>query len=428
MDRQALNAKPDGFDVVVAGSGIAGLALALSLRQAPAPRATVAVCDPALHPDRPATRGLRALAVTAASRRMLQRLGVWRALEAHAQPMTAMVLTDAPPGATPRPVFLDIEDDVAPGEPFASMVFHDVLRDALLEACGQAGVQLRPHAIEDFTPRMSQIALRGTGGEALTARLLVAADGSHSRLRERAGIRSVGWDYGQSGIVATLAHEREHGGRAIQHFLPHGPLALLPMRAEDGSGRRSSLVWSERSDDARRLIGMSDTAFLDALRAVIGHELGALRLEDRPSAHPLRVSLAREVVGERLALVGDAAHTVHPLAGQGLNLGLKDVAVLAAAIGETMQLGLDPGSPALLQAYGRARRADTAAMAATTDLLNRLFSNNSTPLRLLRDMGLSLVDRAPGLKRLLVREAAGPLTEAARPRRRTSVPDAPPPR
>ena len=248
--------------------------------------------------------------------------------------------------------------------------------------------------------------LRRRGG-LLRARLLVAADGGRSRLREAAGIGTVGWDYRQSAIVATLSHERSHEGRATQHFLPAGPLAILPLRAPDGSPRRFSLVWTESPAEAARLVALAPAAFVTALEARIGFENGALKLEDRPSAHPLRLALPRRLVADRFALVGDAARTIHPLAGQGLNLGLRDAAALAEGAAEALSLGLDPGAPAVLGAYERARRFDAVAMAAVTDSLNRLFANRTLPVRLLRDLGLGLVDRLPALKELFIRDAAG---------------------
>ena len=408
-------AGPRAVDIAVAGAGIVGLASALAVRLEAALPASVMVRDASLgEPDRP--RGLRAVAIAAGSRRFLTRLGVWDSVVRAAQPIRTMELTDTRVGAVPPPVFLSFGGDVAPGEPFAYMVPQDDLHGALLTACRQAGVILDARRVGDLTVRGDGVALDPSGPAPVTARLLVAADGGRSTVRERMGIRTTGWDYGQCAIVATLSHAEPHGGRAIQHFLPGGPLALLPMRAADGSERRISIVWTEDETEAARLVALPEAAFLAALEARIGPALGALALEDRPTAFPLRVTLARDLVGPRLALAGDAARTIHPLAGQGLNLGLRDAEVLAAAIVGAIDLGLDPGSTRLLAAYQRDRRPDSVALAATTDLLNRLFSNDHGPLRTIRDIGLGLVDRAPGLKRLLMREAAGTL--GGRPGRR----------
>jgi 2-octaprenyl-6-methoxyphenol hydroxylase len=239
-------------------------------------------------------------------------------------------------------------------------------------------------------------------GKRLSARLVVAADGARSRLRELADIDTVAWDYPQSAIVTTVAHERDHGGRAVEHFLPAGPFAILPLQ-----GRRASLVWTERTDEARRIVALPDAAFHAELERRFGLELGDIALAGPRRAFPLEFALARRFVAERLALVGDAAHVIHPIAGQGLNMGLRDVAALAETIAETARLGLDPGGHDALARYERWRRFDTTAMGATTDALNRLFSNRSELLKLARDVGLGIVDRLPALKTLFIREAAG---------------------
>ncbi len=393
-------------DIVVAGGGIAGLALALAVRRA-WPGAAIAVCDPRLVQQPGAGRkSMRAVAVAAGSRRFLERLGVWGAVADRAQPINEMLITDSGQADAPRPVYLDFAGEAEPGEPFAHMVFAEDLWGTLLTRSEAAGVRLLGTKITGFGPATGTLAVQTTGDE-LRARLLVAADGGRSRLRDLAGIRSVGWDYRQAGIVATIAHEIPHGGRAIQHFLPAGPLAILPLKAEDGTERRFSLVWTEEAAEAARLVALPGVAFLAALEDRIGYEFGALSLEDKPSAHPLRLMLPRALVKDRFALLGDAARTIHPLAGQGLNLGLRDAAVLAELVEEQLSLGLDPGDPDTLESYERARRFDGVVMAGATDGLNRLFSNDSLPARLVRDLGLGLVDRAPGLKRALIRDAAG---------------------
>jgi 2-octaprenyl-6-methoxyphenol hydroxylase len=230
----------------------------------------------------------------------------------------------------------------------------------------------------------------------------VAADGARSAIRERAGIATHGWDYGQSGIVTTVAHEREHKGRAEEHFLPAGPFAILPLK-----GKRSSLVWTEASAEADRIIALPDDAFLAELEKRFGLHLGDIAIAGPRRAFPLGLAVARSFIGERLALVGDAAHVIHPIAGQGLNMGLKDVAALAEVIVDAARLGLDPGAAHVLERYQRWRRFDTMTMGVATDGLNRLFSNRSDLLRVIRDVGLGLVDRAPALKHLFTREAAG---------------------
>ena len=237
--------------------------------------------------------------------------------------------------------------------------------------------------------------------------MLVAADGAQSRIRERAGIASHGWSYGQSAIVTTVAHERDHGGRAEEHFLPAGPFAILPLKRDPVLGHRSSIVWTEETQEAARIIGLPEPEFHAELERRFGLRLGEIEAVGPRRALALGLSVARTFIADRLALVGDAAHVIHPIAGQGLNMGLKDVAALAEVIVDAVRLGLDPGSLAVLDRYQSWRRFDTMAMGVATEGLNRLFSNRSDVLRLTRDFGLGLVERLPMLKRFFIREAAG---------------------
>ena len=239
-------------------------------------------------------------------------------------------------------------------------------------------------------------------GNTLSARLLVAADGARSTIRSGAGIATHGWTYRQSAIVINVEHERDHHGRAEEHFLPAGPFAILPLK-----GRRASIVWTETTAEAERIMALPDDVFHAELEQRFKLHLGDIKAVGKRRAHPLEFFVARSFVAERIALVGDAAHLIHPIAGQGLNMGLKDVAALAEVIVDAARLGLDPGSPDILERYQRWRRFDTMAMGVATDGLNRLFSNRSDILRFARDVGLGLVDRLPGLKRLFIREAAG---------------------
>ena len=218
----------------------------------------------------------------------------------------------------------------------------------------------------------------------------MAADGARSRLRAFAGISTVGWSYGQSGIVATVEHERDHGGRAEEHFLPGGPFAILPLK-----DRQASLVWTEPTDVAERLVNGDPLVFAVELERRFGHRLGAMQAIDQPQAFPLGLQIARRFVEPRFALVGDAAHRVHPIAGQGLNLGYRDVAALAETLVEAHRLGLDIGALTVLERYQSWRRFDTVEMGLTTDALNRLFSNDNPALRIMRDVGLGVVDRLP---------------------------------
>jgi len=240
-------------------------------------------------------------------------------------------------------------------------------------------------------------------GGSITADLLVAADGVRSRLRGLAGIPVVRSDYGQSGIVTTVAHSRPHEGRAVEHFLPSGPFAILPLKG----GYHSSIVWTEKTPEAERLVALDDFTFSIELERRFGLTLGEPKPVGRRAAFPLALMLARRFVADRFALCGDAAHGIHPIAGQGLNLGFRDAAALAEVIVEARRLGLDPGAADALERYERWRRFDTVQMGLVTDSLNRLFRTDLDPVRFVRDVGLGLVDRLPGLKKLFMREAAG---------------------
>ena len=394
-----------GHSIVIAGGGIAGLALALALKQGLGPDAEIIVADPALgaaaRPDD------RAYAIAAAARAMLETLGVWEGVEAAAAPMTEMTISDSRTGDVVRPVFLSFEGEIEPGRPFAHMVEAGALTARLRQACADRGVTLKSHGVIRFAAGTATTEIGFGDGASIRASLLVAADGARSKLREQAGIGWVGWNYRQSGLVATIGHERPHGGRAVEHFLPSGPFAMLPLSDGGSLGHRSSIVWTERAENVAPLLSLDPEDLLTEIETRFGLELGRIALESPVRAYPLGFGVARRFVQERFALLGDAAHLVHPIAGQGLNLGLKDVAALAEVIVDAARLGLDPGSLDVLEDYERARRFDTVAMGAFMDGMNRLFSNDATPLRLARDLGLGLVDRMPGLKRFFMREAAG---------------------
>jgi 2-octaprenyl-6-methoxyphenol hydroxylase len=301
-----------------------------------------------------------------------------------------------------RPSFLTFEGEVEPGEAFAHMIENRLLVDALVDKAKALGIDLLPAAVTGFENVPNAVAVRLANGETVTASLLVGADGARSNIREHAGIATHGWDYGQSAIVTTVGHERPHNGRAEEHFLPAGPFAILPL-----TGNRSSIVWTEGTREAERIVALSDAEFHDELEKRFGLHLGNIEVIGPRRAFPLGLYTARSFIGERLALVGDAAHIIHPIAGQGLNMGLRDVAALAEAVADAARLGLDVGGADVLERYQRWRRFDTAMMGVATDGLNRLFSNHSDVLRLMRDIGLGMVERAPPLKRMFIREAAG---------------------
>jgi 2-octaprenyl-6-methoxyphenol hydroxylase len=433
------------IDVLIAGGGFAGLTLAIALRQALGPSFAVTVADPALgksHAD-----DERASAIVAAARRLFETLGVWDAVSEEAQPILDMVVTDSRLDDAMRPVFLTFAGEVEPGEPFAHMIENRHLVAALAAKAKEIGVELRAAAVANFShpplqgegrPRSDRGGVNGltavtpprppgggrpspsrggwespsdssqhlnvefADGSVTATRLLAAADGARSQIRQSAGIATHGWTYDQSAIVTTVGHERDHGGRAEEHFLPAGPFAILPLK-----GNRSSIVWTEAKGEAERIVALPDDAFHAELEKRFKLHLGEINAVCARRVHPLGFFVARSFIAERIALVGDAAHVIHPIAGQGLNMGLKDVAALAEVIVDAARLGLDPGSATVLERYQRWRRFDTVTMGIATDGLNRLFSNRSDVLRLVRDVGLGLVDRVPNLKRLFIREAAG---------------------
>jgi 2-octaprenyl-6-methoxyphenol hydroxylase len=388
-------------DVVIAGAGLPGLALAIALKQA-LPSFAVVLADPALRRAPTGASDPRASAVAAAARRMLAALGVWDALAGEAQPILDMIITDSRLGDAVRPVFLAFAGEVEDGEPFAHMVENPALIAALRARAEAVGVTFHAAAVTAHAGATARVTVTLDDGSEIAARLLVAADGPRSAIRERADIACVAWEYGQSAIVTTVLHEREHEGRAIEHFLPAGPFAVLPL-----AGRRSSIVWTERTREAARIVALPDADFHDELEHRFGLKLGDIAVAGPRRSYPLGFALARSFIGPRLALIGDAAHVIHPIAGQGLNMGLRDVAALAEAIVDAARLGLDPGGATTLEVYQRRRRFDSLSMGAATDALNRLFSNTSDVLKLVRDTGLGIVDRLPGLKDLFMREAAG---------------------
>jgi 2-octaprenyl-6-methoxyphenol hydroxylase len=388
------------LDVLIAGAGYVGLAVAVAIRAA-RPNLRVALVDAA--PAGAWERDSRASAIAAAAGRMLDQLGCWGEIGPQAQAITEMIITDSRTSDPVRPVFLTFGGEVAPGEPFAHMVHNRTLNGALRRRAAELGIDIiEGVAVEAFTVEPGAATVHLGDGATLKTRLLVAADGVNSRLRDMAGIKTVTFEYGQSGIVATVAHERPHKGRAEEHFLPAGPFAILPL-----PGNRSSIVWTERTADAERLVAADPFLFEHELEHRFGLKLGEISVEDKPRSWPLGLTLARAFVKPRFALAGDAAHGIHPIAGQGLNLGFKDAAALAETIVEADRLGQDIGALDVLEGYERWRRFDTVQMGVTTDLLNRLFSNDISPVRAVRDIGLGLVERMPRLKEFFIRQASG---------------------
>lgn len=388
------------LDMLIVGGGYVGLAVAVATKQA-APHLAVEVIEAA--PEGVWQKDERASAIIAAASHMLEVFGVWDEIAPEAQPITRMIVTDSKTADPVRPVFLTFDGDVEEGRPFAHMVPNVAMVRALRGACEKLGITIR-HGVSatGFSAEAHCATLTLANGDTLQSRLVVACDGVRSKLRDMAGIKTVRWEYGQSGIVTTVEHERPHEGCAEEHFLPSGPFAILPL-----TGNRSSLVWTERTADADRLVASDDLIFEEELQRRFGHKLGEIRVVGSKKAYPLGLTLSRAFVAPRLALAGDAAHGIHPISGQGLNLGFKDVAALAETIVEADRLGLDIGAIHVLERYQAWRRFDTFRMGVTTDVLNRLFSNDIAPIRIARDFGLGMVERLPKLKSYFIGEAAG---------------------
>lgn len=391
------------YDVVIAGGGFVGMTLALALAQLAPKGFRVALVD-AEPPRKDKIDDARASALSAASKGLFSVLGIWPDLADGAEPITGIEITDSPLDAALRPHLLGFDVELRPGEAGAYMVENADLHRALSMAVSREGAiqPIAPDSVVDFVADPVGVSAKLASGAELRTQLLIAADGKRSRLRERAGLKCVGWSYPQIGIVTTVAHTKPHGGKAVQHFLPGGPFAILPLK-----GNRSSIVWTEDQTTGAAIMAADESTFVKELAKRFGHKLGDIALAGPRQSFPLSLQVARSFVADRLVLVGDAAHAVHPLAGQGLNIGLRDVAALTEIVVDGLRLGLDLGAPALLERYERWRRFDSAFSATAMDGLNRLFSNDSAPLRALRDLGLAVVDRAPWLKRALVREAAG---------------------
>ncbi|MFN3825151.1 MAG: UbiH/UbiF/VisC/COQ6 family ubiquinone biosynthesis hydroxylase [Pseudorhodobacter sp.] len=388
-------------DILIVGGGLNGPALALALAKA---GFSVTVVDARPAPAR-AEAGFdgRAYALAQASKRLLAAIGVWPALAPLAQPILQIKASDGRAGEGAAPFFLHFDAAEIEEGPMGFMVEDRHLYAAFLEAMAAAGVRLISServVAQEVNATGVQVSL--ASGGTVAARLLVGCDGRSSGTASRAGIGRTGWGYGQTAMVTAVEHEHPHEGIAHQFFMPEGPLAILPLR-----GNRSSIVWSDREDRAAAIQSLSDAEYLEALRPRFGDFLGQIALAGDRFTYPLSLTLANRFVAPRLALVGDAAHGVHPIAGQGLNLGLRDVAALAEVLCDAARRGEDIAAMDVLERYERWRRFDTTVMAMGMDTVNRLFSNDNPLLRLGRDLGLGAVSALPGLRRRFMRQAAG---------------------
>ncbi len=390
-------------DLLIVGGGLNGPALAL----AAARDGLSSIVIDALPKARMEAGDFdgRSYALAMSSVRLLRNLGVWDAVADNAQPMLEIKVSDGRAGEGPlSPFMLHFDHAEIEEGPMGHMLEDRYLRLALLSAVDDnplISMQNDENVIaQEANPQGVQIKLESSG--ALSGRVLIGADGRRSGTVERAGIKRTGWDYGQTALVCAIAHEKPHHGVAHQFFMPPGPLAILPL-----PGNRSSIVWSETHANAAAFNALDEDAYMQMLRPRFGDFLGEISLEGQRFTYPLNLTIANSFVAERLALIGDAAHGMHPIAGQGLNAGLRDVGALAQVMGDAKRRGEDIGSTFVLDRYQEWRRFDTATLAAATDLTNKVFSNDNPLLRLVRDVGMGAVNAVPALRRTFIREAAG---------------------
>lgn len=388
-------------DILIVGGGLAGPALALALAQA---GRSVTVIDALPHDTRvtPDFNG-KSYALALASVRLLAAIGIWDRVQHNAQPMLEIKVSDGRAGEGPAPFFLHFNHAEIEEGPMGHMCEDRFLRAALLTAMNET-----PHITQITGTVTAQdvtadgVTLTLSDGQRVSGRLLVGADGRESGTARRAGISRTGWDYGQTALVAAIEHDLPHHGIAHQFFMPPGPLAILPL-----PGSVSSIVWSESDATATRFAALSDEDFMQVLRPRFGDFLGQIALRGKRYSYPLGLTVANSFIAPRVALLGDAAHGLHPIAGQGFNAGLRDVGALAQVIDEAARRGEDFAAPDVLARYQQWRRFDTATLALTTDLTNRLFSNDNPLLRGLRDLGMGAIGAMPRLRRGFIREAAG---------------------
>lgn len=384
------------FDIAVVGGGMVGLTLALGLERV---GARVAVIERASLTDM-AEESFdgRGTAIAAGSQRILDGTGLWELLQADAEPILEIRVADGT-----SQLFLHYDHREVGEGPLGWIVENAHIRRAFAQAVALSDVIVFENtALADARFEARSTTLELVDGRTVDATLAIAADGRQSALRKLAGIEAVRWSYPQTGIVCAVTHEAPHHGIAHEHFLPSGPFAILPM-----TRNRSSIVWTERNDLAPEILELDDDDFSAELKRRFGDFLGDVRVGPQRWAYPLSVVHARDYVAPRVAAVGDAAHAIHPIAGQGFNLGLRDVAALAEIIVDRLRLGLDPGDTEALMRYQKWRKPDNMMMIAATDSLNRLFSNDVAPVRMARDTGLALVNQLPPLKRVLMRHAMG---------------------
>ena len=391
------------FDIVVAGGSYAGLAFVRGLVQALGSDLRIAIVDRVRGPAAAPTDG-RAFAIWAGAKAVLEGLGVWQAIAGEAEAMTSIEISDSALQDGMRPTRLTYDAHTPDGQPAAYMVPAATLSAALYQSIANepSVIWIAPAEADGLvlTERAAEVRLRDE--RTISAALCIAADGRNSKLREAAGIKTVGWAYDQVGIVATVQFSEPHGGVAIQHFLPGGPFAILPLK-----NNRACITWSAEAREAARVLALDDRGFLAELDRRIGGRFGSIELVGRPQSWPLDIKLPRRLIARRFALIGDAAHGVHPIAGQGVNLALRDAAALIEVLADAARLGLDLGNGTHLERYQRWRRFDSMMSATVYDGLNRLFNVDSIVLRAGRGAALGVLDRLGSVKRMIIAEASG---------------------
>ncbi|MEQ1753574.1 MAG: FAD-dependent monooxygenase [Micropepsaceae bacterium] len=389
-------------EVVIAGGGMVGLSLGIALAESGVDTVVVDRLEPSTIRD--AAFDGRVSSFASASCKMLKALEVWETLQVDAQPVFDIVVGDGSVREGASAALLHFDHRETGDGPLAHMIENRHFRLALDKRAREMDslTLLAPARVVRCEAGANTTIATLSDGRRVDARLCVAADGRESPLRDAAGIKTRGWSYHQTGIVATIEHERPHNGVAQELFLPSGPFAILPM-----TGNRSSIVWTERSDQADAYLRLNDAGFMAEVAQRFGDQWGEIKLAGPKWSYPLSMHLAMSYVAPRFVLAGDSAHGVHPIAGQGLNLGLRDAAALAEVIVDSRRLGLDVGSPHVLYRYESWRRFDNALFAASMEVLNRLFSNDIIPLKFARRAGIDLVDAIAPLKRFFMRHAGG---------------------